>query len=194
MKITTIMGSPRKQGNTATVLRWFEECIPPEHTLTRIDVIDYNVGGCTGCDNCQGVYDQCGCSQTDDGEEVLGHLIAADLIVYASPIYCWAFTAQLKALIDRHFCLTKWQDDDVAQSLLEGKRAALLVTCGGSAEENADLTAEMFRRQMECSRCEFLGQYVVPDCSTPDRLGAKGRAVAESLARACGFDTYPMTE
>jgi multimeric flavodoxin WrbA len=183
MNITTIMGSPRKRGNTATVLRWFEDRIPPEHTITHIDITDYDIGGCTGCENCQGVFNQCGCSQTDDGEEVLGLLIAADVIVYASPIYAWAFTAQLKALIDRHFCLTKWQNDGVVQSLLEGKRAALLVTCGGSAEENADLTDVMFRREMECARCEVIGQYVVPNCSTPDQLGAKGRAVADALAR-----------
>jgi len=184
MKITTILGSPRRYGNTATVLAWFEERAGAEHTIRRIDLNGYRVGGCTGCENCQGVYDQLGCSQTDDGEEVLGEILAADMIVYASPVYCWGFTAQMKALIDRHFCITKWRDDEVVQSLAEGKRTLLLLTCGGSAEENADLIIPAFRREMACMRATILGEFVVPHCSTPDRLGADARAVADAMARA----------
>lgn len=184
MKITTILGSPRRHGNTATVLAWFEARVGTEHTVRHIDLNDHRVGGCTGCENCQGVYDQCGCSQTDDGEDVLGEILAADVIVYASPVYCWGFTAQMKALIDRHFCITKWRDDEVVQSLAEGKRAMLLLTCGGSAEENADLIIPAFRREMACMRATILGEFVVPNCSTPDRLGEDARATAQAMADA----------
>ncbi len=182
MRIATIQGSPRKRGNTATLLSLFERSVAPHHQIDRIDVVDYNVNGCLGCNNCQGVYDQCGCAQSDDAEGLLERLMAADLIVYASPVYCWGFTAQLKALIDRHYCLVKWENGEIAQALLKGKQAALLLTCGGGEEDNADLVSMAHRRQMDYVGCENLGEYVVADCSTPDRLGVRGEAVVAALA------------
>lgn len=183
MKITTILGSPRRHGNTATVLAWFEERVGPEHTINHIDLNDYRVAGCLGCENCQGVYNQPGCSQADDAEDILQQILDADLTVYASPVYSWGFTAQMKALIDRHFCLIKWRDGEVAQTLAADKRCALLLTCGGSAEENTDLLIPAFRRQIEYSQGVIVGEYVVPNCSTPDQLGAEAVAVAERMAR-----------
>ena len=47
------------------------------------------------------------------------------------PVYCWAFPSQLKALLDRHYCLVKWQDGEVAAAFdgrQAGKAAELLVT------------------------------------------------------------------
>jgi hypothetical protein len=45
----------------------------------------------------------------------------------------------MKALLDRHVCFVKWREGVKVRALLFGKPTALLTTCGGSAEENADL-------------------------------------------------------
>ncbi len=66
MNIVTILGSPRKQGNTHAVLRWFEELAAPSHRISRIYVVDFNLHGCSGCDACQEILDEPGCVEEDD--------------------------------------------------------------------------------------------------------------------------------
>ena len=71
-------------------------------------------------------------------------MLNADIIVYASPVYVWGFTAQLKTLLDRHCCLVKWKKSDEMKFLMEDKHTVLLTTCGGDAEHNADVIQDIF--------------------------------------------------
>ena len=182
MKILTILGSPRRRGNTAAVLGMFEQQASARHQVERINLTDYTVNGCLGCDACQRKLDEPGCRQHDDALTIFERMKAADLIVYASPVYAWSISAQLKALFDRHYCLVKWNAGEKA--LLAGRRAMLLVTCGGSANENADLVQPMFARQMACMKMEVAGLFVVDNCTTPDELGERAAATAAEMARA----------
>lgn len=182
MKILTILGSPRRRGNTAAVLGMFEQLAAPGHQVERLNLTDYTINGCLGCDACQQELDEPGCRQRDDALAIFARIEAADLIVYASPVYAWSITAQLKALFDRHYCLVKWNAGEKA--LLTGRKAMLLVTCGGSAAENADLVQPMFARQMACMKMEVAGQFVVDNCTIPDELGERAAAVATEMVRA----------
>ncbi len=99
MKIVTILGSRRKRGNTAAVLWAFEALIAPQHETDRINITDDHVEGCRDCDVCQDRLDAPGCLQKDDAVRLLERILAADVIIYAAPVYCWAFPAQLKAVM-----------------------------------------------------------------------------------------------
>lgn len=187
MKIATVLGSPRKHGNTAAVLERFESLAGATHQIDRINITDHAVKGCLGCDACFKVMDRPGCVQRDDADVLFERLLAADVIVYATPLYSWSFAAQMKALIDRHYCLVKWADGCVINALFKGKRAALLVTCGDAAENNADLIQEIFDREMRYLGGEVVGKYIVPHCTTPDRLGEKAeRTAREMCGDICG--------
>ena len=68
MRIVTLLGSPRKRGNTAAVLEVFERLASEkQHILERINAADCTVGGCLGCDTCFETLDEPGCAQDDDG-------------------------------------------------------------------------------------------------------------------------------
>jgi multimeric flavodoxin WrbA len=181
MEIITLLGSPRKKGNTATILTAFEQRILPPHTVKRITLVDYELRGCLGDDSCQKKMDRPGCVQKDDVSRILEQMLAADVLVYASPLYCWDFTAQMKMLFDRHYCLMKWRGDKVAKSFLEGKKALLLVTCGGEIEDNADVIQVVFQRQMDCLGCEVVGKYIVTNCGMPKELGSKVEETAGEM-------------
>jgi multimeric flavodoxin WrbA len=113
-------------------------------------------------------------------------MINSDAVIYASPLYAWDFSAQLKQLLDRHYSLGKNYGSSNYISLLEGKRTALLVTCGGGIADNADLIQEMFDRQNNALKCDVIGKYIVPLCTTPDALGDEARAIAEKMAEDIG--------
>ena len=183
MKIVTVLGSPRKRGNTAAVLAAFESQVAREREIDRINITDYRVKGCRGCDHCFSVLDEPGCAQRDDAVQLLRRILAADLVVYASPVYCWSFPAELKALLDRHYCLVKWRNGEIAASLASGKRAALLVTCGGGAGDNADLIQVMFDREIEYLGGVVAGKYVVDNCGTPAELGKRAAEMGRRMAR-----------
>ena len=183
MRILTLLGSPRRHGNTDAVLRRFEaHAARAGHTVTRIDVAERKVDGCTGCDNCQVDLTDLGCAQVDDADEILREILAADLTVYAAPVYCWSVPAQMKALIDRHYCMVKWEGGEVAAALMAGKRAALLLTCGGDAEGNVDLTFPLFERQMAYMRSSVAGMYALDNCAGVQQDARRAEDLARRMA------------
>jgi multimeric flavodoxin WrbA len=183
MRILTILGSPRKHGNTDAVLRRFEnQAGDAGHVVTRVNVVDHEVGGCLGCDNCQAILEDFGCAQNDEAEELLGQIAAADLTLFAAPVYCWSLPAQLKALFDRHYCTVKYEDGEVVVQLLKGKPTALLLTCGGGADDNADLTLPMFKRLMDYSGGIIAGTYVLDNCTNPPEDAPRAEVLARRMA------------
>jgi multimeric flavodoxin WrbA len=183
MQVTTILGSPRKNGNTAQVLELFENLMAQQgHAVDRINIVDYEVKGCLGCQVCQEVRHEPGCKQQDDAVRIFERMIASDAVIYASPLYTYGFTAQMKALIDRHNCLVTGYGSPEYTSLLKGRRTALLVTCGGPVEENADLIQEVFDREGRYEQWDVVGKYVVPFCTTPDALGDRAMETAKQMA------------
>jgi len=181
MKITTLLGSPRPNGNTATVLKRFEELASAQHSLRRFNLREAQIHGCLSCMACQRAAGELGCVQKDDALPVFDEMLQSDLIVYATPLYAWDFTAQLKVLMDRQFCLIKMKPDGGKTSLLDGKKAILLVTCGGPVEGNADLIQQIFRRAMDYAGCKVVGMYILPGCTTPSQMGERGEKLAERI-------------
>ena len=183
MKVTTILGSPKTDGNTAKVLGLFEELITQDHEVDRINIATSNVKGCLGCYACQTVPDEPGCVQKDDALSIFERMMASDAVIYATPLYCWSFPSQMKAFLDRHFCLATGYDTSDYKSLLEGKHTALLVTCAGPIENNADLIQVIFDRINNYGRCNVIGKYVVPFCTIPDAIGPKAMEIAKKMAQ-----------
>ncbi|MFC1569459.1 flavodoxin family protein [bacterium] len=184
MKIVTILGSPRIKGNTATILEKFESIVLSRgHEIDRINIALCNVKGCIGCNKCQTVIDKPGCVLKDEMLSIFDRMIAADTIIYASPLYAWSYTAQIKPLIDRQYCLVKNYNTPNYKSFLQDKHVALLVTCGDELENNADLIPIIFQRECDYTGCIVIGKYIVPSCTTPDALGKKTDDTAEKMAK-----------
>ena len=111
-------------------------------------------------------------------------MIKADAIVYASPLYCWSFSSQLKPLIDRHVCLVSGYGTPDHDSLISGKPAALLVTCAGPIAGNCDPIQGIFNGISSYTKTKAKGNFILPFCTTPDAIGDEGAALAANLARA----------
>jgi len=187
MKLTSILGSPRKKGNTNRVLGWVEaELGRLDHPVDRINVVDHRVNGCKGCFTCKRTAGEPGCPQKDDGVSILKRLIGSDVVIYASPNYMWGLSSQMKTIIDRHCSLVKGYGTPEWRSLLDGKALAVVVTCEDAIEGNCDLIMLMFERFAEYLKCKHLGTLVIPHASKPDALGEDARSQAIDFARAIG--------
>ncbi len=153
------------------------------HEIDRINIIKYKLKGCLGCDKCQKIKDKPGCIQEDEMLSLFDRMITADAVIYASPLYAWSFTSQIKPLIDRQYCLVKNYDTPEYKSFLQDKPVALLVTCADKLENNADLIPVMFQRECDYTRSIAIGKYIIPSCTTPDKIGDIGDKTAEKLAK-----------
>jgi multimeric flavodoxin WrbA len=182
MNIFTILGSPRRKGNTAGVLDMVERELGDTHRVDRLDIASVKINGCLGCGKCRQASDHPGCAQNDDAVSVFQRMLAADAVIYSTPLYCWGFSAQMKALIDRHYCLVTGFGTADHRSLLAGKPVALMVTCAGAVEGNADVIQTLFNRLCHYDQARIVNKTVVPHCTTPDALGEDARAAARKLA------------
>jgi multimeric flavodoxin WrbA len=184
MKIVSIFGSPRKKGNTAKVLNWVEDELRSlGHEVERVNTTDYTVNPCLECYTCTKKPDEPGCPQKDDCVSIMNKMIAADAILYASPLFCWSWSAQIKPLIDRHFCLVTGAYTADWKSLIAGKRTGLVMTSGGPVESNADLAVKQFEALMNYTRTTVKGTLVEPLMTTPDAIGEEARQRAIAFAR-----------
>lgn len=101
MKIVVLQGSPNKKGSTFILADCFRQGAEDAgHTVEMIDVAHAKIHPCTGCIHCG--YEG-PCVQKDDVEEIRKKILGADMLVFATPLYYYGISAQLKTLIDR-FC------------------------------------------------------------------------------------------
>jgi multimeric flavodoxin WrbA len=98
--IVILVGSVRKNGNTARLAQSFAEGAAKNNNVEIVSVADYNVNPCIGCNSC---FTREGnqCFQDDDMVQIYEKLRNADIVVVASPVYFYGISAQLKAIVDR---------------------------------------------------------------------------------------------
>lgn len=161
MKALVLMGSPRKNGNTAALLKPF--CEELENGGAEVETVwlyDKDIRPCVACRNCQKDWSVFGCSQQDDVQEIFDKVLACDLLVLATPIYSWYCTPPMKSLLDRLvYGMNKYYGDEKGPSLWAGKSVALLMTCGYRPEKGCDLFEEGIRRYCKHSGLRYLGSH-----------------------------------
>ena len=129
MKIVVLTGSPRKNGNSAFLAdRFIDGAREAGHDVFRFDCAFKKVGGCLACNHC-GMDGSC--VQKDDFDILRPHLIDADAVVFASPMYYFGLSSQLKRVIDRFYAVN-------GQIKGKRKKAVLLLTYADSSIKDAE--------------------------------------------------------
>lgn len=165
MKFTILMGSPRKNGNTAVLSEEFTgECARMGVETETVWLYDKQLRPCLGCMTCQSVPNVPGCPQKDDFAQVFAAVDSADVVVLATPIYTFFCTAPMKVFLDRAIYAGKKNYGGLGgQALLKGKRLAALTTCGYPAEKGADLWEEGLKRFCRHGELEYMGMFCCRD-------------------------------
>jgi len=99
-KILAINGSPKKEGNTALLLRTvLDVCAAAGHETEMYQAGGRAVRGCTACGACGKNAGRC--AVDDWMNELYPKMAAADALLLGSPTYFADLTPELKAVIDR---------------------------------------------------------------------------------------------
>ena len=113
MKTIILNGSPRKNWNTAMMLKEAQKGAESVGSETEyIDLYDLSYTGCRSCLACKRKNaERCKCFWKDDLSPVIDRIFAADALIIGSPIYLGDITSQVHALIERlHFCTLSYDD------------------------------------------------------------------------------------
>ena len=108
------------------------------HVITETDAAHIHITPCTGCKACN--FSGRPCRIKDDMTEVKKEILAADMLVFVTPLYYFGMSAQLKICLDRCCAINKqitekhmksalivsaWNDDDWTMDALESHYMAL---------------------------------------------------------------------
>ena len=103
MKILVLNVSPRPDGDTAAMVKTFqEEAERRGHQVVVFPVCRMNIRGCLACEYCHG-KGQGACVQKDDMQQIYAELRDTEMLVLAAPIYYHGISGQLKCAIDRFY-------------------------------------------------------------------------------------------
>ena len=173
MKVLALLGSPRPDGNTRAVLDSVLEGARQAGAETELIELSSlkDLSGCMECFVCQETPDAPGCAVDDDMQGVLARALTADVLLLATPVFCWSMSWLLKAAVDRFYCMFKFGDEEV-RCLLEGRGLAGVITAGGDEHDGADGVTESFRRLAQFSKCHWLGTFIAANATTPEALRA----------------------
>ena len=166
MKILAINGSPRKNGNTASLLQ--EVLTPLREAGWEAETVQLGgkkIQGCRGCGKCAELKNGRCVFDNDILNELLEKMLAADAMLLGTPCYFTDMTAELKALVDRAGFVAYMNG-----GLFQGKIGAAVVAAGRAGATHAyDSINHMF----------LMSKMLVPG-STYWNVGF-GRAEGEAL-------------
>lgn len=126
-KVLILLGSPRRKGNSAVLAQHLSRGV--EKAGSEVDTLylqGMKIEPCTGCDECHS-GNSVGCIIHDSMQDVYIKLRESDAIVFASPVYWFSVSAQLKTVIDRIYAIGGGGKD-----ILRGKEVGILLTYADS--------------------------------------------------------------
>lgn len=137
-KVLILSGSPRKGGNSDLLCDEFlRGARESGNEVEKIFLRSKKVAPCNACYACKNGP----CAIKDDMAEILEKMLAADVIVMASPVYFYSIDAQMKAVIDR--TVARWLE-------FENKEFYYIMTAAETGDTVMDCTLECFRGLAAC--------------------------------------------
>jgi arsenate reductase (thioredoxin) len=132
MFILGLQGSPRKGGNTDSLLAAFMEKADQAGAVTRtLQVAKAGIVPCIGCGYCES-HGRCVFADDPMATEIYGLLREADMVVTASPVFFYGVSSQLKSLIDRSQTLWSRKYVYKLKDPLASTRKGVLLSVGAS--------------------------------------------------------------
>jgi len=172
-KILGVVGRPRRDGNTHTLVSKILEGAEKEGaTVENLLLNELIIAECDGCHRC---WEGKGCSKNDDMNNVYPKIIESDAIIFGTPVYWYGPTALMKAFIDRFVyfnCPTN-------REKIKGKPAVIAVPFEEENPEAAGLVVAFFEKSLEYLQMNLVGKIIVPGVGRKGEILEKGERLDE---------------
>jgi len=171
-KVAVILGSPRKNGNSALLAQKACEGIAAAGGEYETFLLNsMNIRPCQACDACQRQPEQ-RCTLRDDMHTVYDAIESADAVLMASPIYMFTMSAQLKLFLDRCYAIP---------GAFQGKRMGVLLAYADEDEVSSGAIYAMnsLRDLFNYREAELTG-IVHGSAETPGEIASNARVMDEA--------------
>lgn len=168
--VLIISSSPRIDGNSDTLCKEFMKgALDSKNNVELINLATKNIKYCIGCYACQKLGH---CFQNDDMNEISAKMLKADVIVFATPVYFYSMSGQLKVFIDRLTPIYEKVKADIY----------IIATAWDADTKNLESTAEAIRGlTRDCFiECEEKGCLLVGDVSKKGEIKNKKEALIKA--------------
>lgn len=156
-RICMLLGSPRKGGNSETMAEALVSEIDGNVEVDRFHLCDMTIDGCLDCRKCWSGGRPC--IIDDEMENIYESLAEADVVIFATPLYWYSWSSQIKPVLDRFVPFLS----DEAVSDLKGKKAILVASAGDSHESCFDGLLFSFRESCSLLEMENVGEFCYAD-------------------------------
>ncbi len=131
MKVLAISSSARRDGNSWTLADAAAKgAREAGHEVELVHITDFVKGLLNDCRTCRLSTGSCG---INDGYErlLMEHVLPADGLILATPLYWYGISGALKTFFDRLFCYTAGSSPVAGQvsAAMPGKRVAVMIAC-----------------------------------------------------------------
>jgi len=165
-KVLALMGSPRKNKNTDTLLNYLlDGVLEVELDVKKIYIGDKKILSCTGCGYCERKGE---CVLKDDMEEIYEEFDNRDIFILSTPLYFNSLNAKTKAVIDR--CQKYWSIKYALGQPYRNTedRIGIFLSVGGAPYRHDQFNGaipviDLFFKAINAN---YLGNYFVSDTDT----------------------------
>ena len=180
MEVVAICGSPREDGNTATLIEaLFEGARELGAITTRFDPARMQILDCTADDQCL-VSPQAGCHLDDDMQHIYAALRRAEAWVFGTPVYHGHVSGTLKRVIDRLYAFYSTEGGEWCLGLEGARRGAAIVVQADRERDTPTRVAEYLSNVLQAYRADPVGWIAEPSLHGPGDAAAR----PDLLARA----------
>lgn len=162
-QILCISGSPRKGGNSDTMMETFANPILEIIPVESIHLRDYLFNSCIGCEKCR--KDKICTGQKDGMQLIYPKVIDSQALVVISPTHNFNITAWMKAFIDRLYCFFEFENHVPRSwsSRLSGqnRKAVIMAVCEQKDKKDMGFTLEAMRMPLEALGYEIVDEIAV---------------------------------
>ena len=170
-----IVGSPRHNGNTHILVNKVLE--GAAQAGAEVDTLLLGDRAIRECDGCQLCWKGEHCPKADDMVEIYPRIIAANVLIFGTPVYWYGPTGLMKLFIDRFVFFNCASHRD----WIAGKSAVLVVPFEETDLDTARPLVEMFEKSLAYLQMSLAARIIVPGVSARGQVSSKPEVLQEAF-------------
>jgi multimeric flavodoxin WrbA len=182
MKVLGISASPRENSNSDMLLRQaLSGASSAGAEAEYLRLCKFNIAPCSACGACYATGE---CPVGDDFQAVLPKMLAADRLIFATPIFFMSVCAQAKILIDRCQCL--WASKYILKHPIVGpretSRLAMVIAVGGKkGGKGFDCIRLMMKYYLDTVDMGYFANLFVSNTDEAGKIADNAEAMSQAI-------------
>ncbi|KAH3761392.1 flavodoxin family protein [Pelomyxa schiedti] len=178
VKVVAVLGSPRPQSNSTKLARKALEVCKANGAETEEFILSHMpMKGCLHCGGCKTNGGRC--VITDEFQRVINAVVAADAVIFTTPVYWGDCSSWFKLFWDRNYCFMR---PDFTSTLPPGKKLMFIVTQGAPDPNMFKAMVDRFSHSFKWIGFDVVSTHLFGGLNTPNTVTPEQMAEVAAAA------------